>query len=82
MKALGPRFSFYAGFVVGIFTLYAFMRQVGFEKSLSTQQLGSSAQIHDHQLEDENKIWKKEGSALFNLKHPHHIGMFGLYPEM
>lgn len=73
MKALGSRFSFYAGFVVGTFTLYVFLRQVWFEKS---QQVTGLEKLTDYQqqLEEEEKIWKKERSALFNLKHPHHTG--------
>ncbi|XP_078104508.1 glycoprotein-N-acetylgalactosamine 3-beta-galactosyltransferase 1-B [Sander vitreus] len=76
MKALGSRFSFCAGFAVGTFTLYVFLRQVGFEKTLSAQQASSFDNVHDYQqqLEEEKTIWKKERSALFNLKHPHHIG--------
>lgn len=76
MKALGSRFSFYAGFVVGTFTLYVFLRQVWFEKSLSAQPANSLEKLHEYQqqLEEEEKIWKKERSALFNLKHPHHTG--------
>lgn len=76
MKALGSRFSFYAGFVVGTFTLYVFLRQVWFERSLSVQQATSLDKLRDYQqqLEEEEKIWKKERSALFNLKHPHHTG--------
>ncbi|XP_069564357.1 glycoprotein-N-acetylgalactosamine 3-beta-galactosyltransferase 1-B [Brachyistius frenatus] len=72
MKALGTRFSFYAGFAVGTFTLYVFLRQMWFEKTASAQQAGGFINVHE--LEDERKIWKKERSALFNLKHPHHIG--------
>lgn len=75
MKALGSRFSFSAGFAVGILTLYLFLRQVWFERSV-TPQHGSFDELHDHQrqLEEEEKIWKKERSALFNLQHPHHTG--------
>ena len=76
MKALGSRFSFYAGFVVGTFTLYVFLRQVWFERALPAQQAISPDNVHDYQkqLEDDLKTWKKERSALFNLKHPHHTG--------
>lgn len=74
MKALGSRFSFLAGFVVGTFTLYVFLRQIWFEKSVGAQQPGGF-NLHDHQQQlEEEKIWKKEKSALFNLKHPHHSG--------
>lgn len=75
MKALGSRFSFYAGFVVGTFTLYVFLRQVWFERNLSAQHASSLDKLRDQQMvEEEEKIWKKERSALFNLKHPHHTG--------
>lgn len=75
MKALGSRFSFYAGFVVGTFTLYVFLRQVWFERNLSAQRASSLDKLRDQQMvEEEEKIWKKERSALFNLKHPHHTG--------
>ncbi|XP_013864569.1 glycoprotein-N-acetylgalactosamine 3-beta-galactosyltransferase 1-B [Austrofundulus limnaeus] len=69
MKALGSKFSFYAGFVVGTFMLYVFLRQIWFESA--AQQ--SLVKHHDpQQLEEEE--WKKDRSALFRLKHPHHIG--------
>ncbi|XP_041639045.1 glycoprotein-N-acetylgalactosamine 3-beta-galactosyltransferase 1-B-like [Cheilinus undulatus] len=76
MKALGSRFSFYAGFVVGTFTLYVFLRQVWFERAMSIQQPNSLNKPRDRQEQvvEETKIWKKERSALFNLKHPHHTG--------
>lgn len=75
MKALGSRFSFYAGFVVGTFTLYVFLRQVWYERTLSAQS-SSYDKIHDYQLrlEQDRKVWKKDRSALFNLEHPHHKG--------
>lgn len=76
MKALGSRFSFYAGFVVGTFTLYVFLRQMWFARTLLDQQASSYVKLqgHQQQLEAERNIWKKERSALFNLKHPHHLG--------
>lgn len=76
MKALGSRFSFYAGFVVGTFTLYVFLRPVWFDRSLSAPRTGGFDKLHDYQvqLDEERKVWKKERSALFNLKHPHHKG--------
>ena len=81
MKALGSRFSFYAGFVVGTFTLYVFLRQVWFERSSSVQYAADLERSQDDQLqlEEEAKIWKKERSALFNLKHPHHKGAKNVY---
>lgn len=76
MKALASRFSFYAGFLVGTFTLYVFLRQVWFEKSFSAHHPnGLDKPVDDlHEIEEERKVWKKERSALFNLKHPHHKG--------
>lgn len=76
MKALGSRFSFYAGFVVGTFTLYVFLRQLWLEKTLSEQRAGGFEKLHERQqqLEEERTMWKKERSALFSLKHPHHTG--------
>ncbi|XP_053724102.1 glycoprotein-N-acetylgalactosamine 3-beta-galactosyltransferase 1-B-like [Synchiropus splendidus] len=71
MKALGSRFSFYAGFAVGTFTLYVFLRQMWFERSM---QANSFDRHHDSMLEEDDKNWKKERSALFNLQHPHHTG--------
>ncbi|XP_034079603.1 glycoprotein-N-acetylgalactosamine 3-beta-galactosyltransferase 1-B [Gymnodraco acuticeps] len=74
MKAIGSRLSFCAGFAVGTLTLYVFLRQVWLEKTLSTQQsdkfLDNQQQLND----EDTKVWKKERSALFNLKHPHHTG--------
>lgn len=76
MKALGSRFCFYAGFVVGTFTLYVFLRQVWFERTLTGQHVSVSnpLQVNVHHPEDESNMWKKDGSALLNLKHPHHTG--------
>ncbi|XP_026162705.1 glycoprotein-N-acetylgalactosamine 3-beta-galactosyltransferase 1-B [Mastacembelus armatus] len=77
MKALGSRLSFCVGFVVGILTLYVFLRQMWFERSWSVRQGSSLDKLHDSQktqLEDEKEIWKKERSVLFNLKHPHLTG--------
>lgn len=76
MKALGARFAFYVGFVVGTCTLYVLLRQVGF-----TRNVGSAGpEVHKESLmemiEEENKNWKKERSALFNLNHPHHTGKY------
>uniref|UniRef100_A0A3Q3XN63 N-acetylgalactosaminide beta-1,3-galactosyltransferase n=1 Tax=Mola mola TaxID=94237 RepID=A0A3Q3XN63_MOLML len=76
MKALGSRLSFYVGFLVGTLTLYLFLRQLWFEKSLIEQRQGKLRE-YQQQLEEDDKIWKKERSALFNLKHPHHTGEDG-----
>uniref|UniRef100_A0A8C6UJP7 N-acetylgalactosaminide beta-1,3-galactosyltransferase n=1 Tax=Neogobius melanostomus TaxID=47308 RepID=A0A8C6UJP7_9GOBI len=75
MKALCSRFSFYAGFVVGTFTLYVFLRQVWYERSVPVRS-SNYDKIHDYQLrlEQDRKVWKKDRSALFNLEHPHRKG--------
>lgn len=70
MKVLGSRFSFYVGFVVGTVTLYVFL---SFEKSFFPQRVSSLDKLRQ-QLEEDEKVWKKDRSALFNLKHPHHTG--------
>lgn len=77
MKVLGSRFSFYVGFVVGTVTLYVFLRQVRFEKSFFPQRAEKLRQ----QVEEDEKVWKKDRSALFNLKHPHHTGVSHVVPE-
>ncbi|XP_019942230.1 glycoprotein-N-acetylgalactosamine 3-beta-galactosyltransferase 1-B [Paralichthys olivaceus] len=74
MKTLGSRFFFVAGFVVGTFILYMFLGQVWFERQAIAFNARSDYQ---QELEEERKIWKKERSALFNLKHPHHKGEDG-----
>lgn len=79
MKVLGSRFSFYVGFVVGTVTLYVFLRQVRFEKSFFSQRVSSLDKLRQ-QLEEDEKVWKKDRSALFNLKHPHHTGVSHLVP--
>ncbi|KAL7891401.1 hypothetical protein AOLI_G00008770 [Acnodon oligacanthus] len=74
MKALGARSSFYVGFVVGTCTLYVFLHQVWFAINLSPQQPEQLEKITEERkmLEEEEKNWKKDKSALFNLNHPHH----------
>ncbi|XP_026851701.1 glycoprotein-N-acetylgalactosamine 3-beta-galactosyltransferase 1-B [Electrophorus electricus] len=67
MKALGPRSSFYVGFLVGTCSLYVFLHQVWFARNLSPQK--NTEEIKENEEEDKN--WKKERSALFNLNHPH-----------
>lgn len=76
MKVLGSRFSFYFGFVVGTVTLYVFLCQVWFEKSFLSRNGFSLDNLREYQqqLEEDEMVWKKERSALFNLKHPHHTG--------
>ncbi|KAL6457993.1 hypothetical protein MHYP_G00332230 [Metynnis hypsauchen] len=74
MKALGARSSFYVGFVVGTCTLYVFLHQVWFARNFSPQQPEELEKMTEERkmLEEEEKNWKKEKSALFNLNHPHH----------
>ncbi|XP_017575759.1 glycoprotein-N-acetylgalactosamine 3-beta-galactosyltransferase 1-B [Pygocentrus nattereri] len=74
MKALGARSSFYVGFVVGTCTLYVFLHQVWFARNFSPQQPEELEKMAEERkmLEEEEKNWKKEKSALFNLNHPHH----------
>ncbi|XP_061749562.1 glycoprotein-N-acetylgalactosamine 3-beta-galactosyltransferase 1-B-like [Nerophis ophidion] len=68
------RISFCAGFVFGGFMLYLFLRQIGFQKTFSGPLFSGSGRHLDHQQQEleEQKVWKKNGSALLNLKHPHH----------
>lgn len=80
MKVLGSRVSFYVGFVVGTLALYVFLRQARFEKSFFAQRASSLDKLRQ-QLEEEAKVWKKDRSALFNLKHPHHTGVSHVVPE-
>ncbi|XP_077430094.1 glycoprotein-N-acetylgalactosamine 3-beta-galactosyltransferase 1-B [Vanacampus margaritifer] len=79
MKSPAPRISFCVGFLVGFFTLYLFLRLVGFDKNFSVQPISKWVEQYNHHLqqeedEEEDSRWKKERSALFNLKHPHHSG--------
>lgn len=80
MKILGSKISFYVGFMVGTVTLYVFLRQVRIEKSFFTQRASSLDELRQH-LEEDEKVWKKDRSALFNLKHPHHTGVSHVIPE-
>ncbi|XP_054640934.1 glycoprotein-N-acetylgalactosamine 3-beta-galactosyltransferase 1-B isoform X2 [Dunckerocampus dactyliophorus] len=70
MKATAPRVSFCAGFVVGSFMLYVYLRPLSLTHTFSS----SFGEHHDHQQQqlEDDEVWKKERSALFNLKHPHH----------
>ncbi|XP_034440945.1 glycoprotein-N-acetylgalactosamine 3-beta-galactosyltransferase 1-B [Hippoglossus hippoglossus] len=77
MPSVGSRFFFSSGFVVGTITLYVFLRQVWFETGLSAPQAINSVRDYQLELAEERKIWKKERSALFNLKHPHQKGEDG-----
>ncbi|XP_061146736.1 glycoprotein-N-acetylgalactosamine 3-beta-galactosyltransferase 1-B [Syngnathus typhle] len=72
MKFPVSRISFCVGFLVGFFMLYLFQGQVGFNKNFSVQPIGKLVLDHQHEQHEEDSRWKKERSALFNLKHPHH----------
>lgn len=76
MKALGARSAFYVGFLVGTCSLYLLLSQVGFKRNLGSHELETHEKSLRKMIEDENKNWKKERSALFNLNHPHHTGKY------
>ncbi|XP_061893676.1 glycoprotein-N-acetylgalactosamine 3-beta-galactosyltransferase 1-B-like isoform X3 [Entelurus aequoreus] len=65
------RISFCVGFVFGGFMVHIFLWQAFFTNTFYVELASGSGKLLDHQLE-EQKVWKKNGSALFNLKHPHH----------
>jgi len=75
MKALGPRSAFYVGFVVGTCSLYLLLTQVGLTRNFGSHHNEAHVKSLLEMIEDENKNWKKERSALFNLNHPHHTGI-------
>lgn len=69
---MGSRWCFLAGFVVGTATLFVLLGQkLPGLRGLSSEQLRL-------QRQEEEKVWKKERSALFNLEHPHHSGQRSL----
>ncbi|KAJ8369915.1 hypothetical protein SKAU_G00099430 [Synaphobranchus kaupii] len=70
MKALSSKCAFYLGFLVGTCSLYFFLRQVWFERSLALALDVSATSEED--VTGQN--WKVEGSALINLNHPHQTG--------
>lgn len=76
MKALGARSAFYVGFVVGTCSLYLLLSQVGFTRNLGSRKTEAHVESLLEMIEEENKNWKKERSALFNLNHPHHTGNY------
>lgn len=72
---MGSRWCFLAGFVVGTVTLYVFLRQVWLDRNMSVLRASTLEKLQKQQAaEEEEKVWKKERSALFNLQHPHHSG--------
>nr|XP_055068928.1 glycoprotein-N-acetylgalactosamine 3-beta-galactosyltransferase 1-B [Misgurnus anguillicaudatus] len=72
MKALGARSAFYVGFFVGTCSLYLFLRQVGYTLNQGSTVPEADLKSLKKLIDDENKNWKKERLALFNLNHPHH----------
>ncbi len=78
MKVLGARYTFYVGFVVGACTLYVLLRQVGFTRNLGSVETEAHEKSLLEMIQEENKNWKKERSALFNLNHPHHTGKYNV----
>ncbi|XP_077054491.1 glycoprotein-N-acetylgalactosamine 3-beta-galactosyltransferase 1-B [Siphateles boraxobius] len=77
MKALGARSAFYVGFLVGTCSLYLLLSQVGFTRNLGSRENEAHVKSLLEMIAEENKNWKKERSALFNLNHPHHTGEDG-----
>lgn len=70
MKGLCSRSSFYVGFLVGTCSLYIILQQAWYSQIFYPR----SDEADLRRLEEEQKNWKKEKSALFNINHPHHIG--------
>ncbi|XP_062314527.1 glycoprotein-N-acetylgalactosamine 3-beta-galactosyltransferase 1-A [Osmerus eperlanus] len=74
MKGLSSRCAFCLGFLVGTLSLHFFLRQVWFERSfpvLAELQESPAATV-ERQASGSHR-WRKEGAALVNLHHPHHI---------
>lgn len=77
MKALCARSAFFVGFLVGTCSLYMLLSQVGLARNSRSREHEAQAKSLLEMIEEENKNWKKERSALFNLNHPHHTGEDG-----
>ncbi|XP_030632887.1 glycoprotein-N-acetylgalactosamine 3-beta-galactosyltransferase 1-B [Chanos chanos] len=79
MTGMGSRLAFYVGFLVGTVSLYMFLRQVWFAQNYGRHRHESGELTSEELrlLDEEEKNWKKERSALFNLNHPHHTGEDG-----
>ncbi|XP_026223560.1 glycoprotein-N-acetylgalactosamine 3-beta-galactosyltransferase 1-A [Anabas testudineus] len=71
MKGPSSRWAFCLGFLVGAGSLYFFLCQVWFERSFPVL---SEAQEKESAAGERPTSWRKEGSALINLLHPHHTG--------
>lgn len=69
MKVSSSRLAFTLGFLVGMCCVYVYLRQVWFERSYPVL---TEAQEKGTVFVDKLTNWKKHGSALVNLIHPHH----------
>ncbi|XP_070825562.1 glycoprotein-N-acetylgalactosamine 3-beta-galactosyltransferase 1-A [Chaetodon trifascialis] len=69
MKSSSSRWAFSLGFLVGVVSIYFFLRQVWFERSYPVL---SETQEKATAVGESPTSWKKEGAALINLLHPHH----------
>lgn len=72
MKGSSSRLTFSLGFLVGACSIYFFLHQVWFERSYPVL---SEAQEKAAAAGETPTSWRKEGSALINLLHPHHAGV-------
>ncbi|XP_017336005.1 glycoprotein-N-acetylgalactosamine 3-beta-galactosyltransferase 1-B [Ictalurus punctatus] len=70
VKGLCSRSSFFVGFLVGTCSLYMILQQAWFLQNANLRH----EDVEVRRLVEEQKNWRKEKSALFNLNHPHHIG--------
>ncbi|XP_070963358.1 glycoprotein-N-acetylgalactosamine 3-beta-galactosyltransferase 1-B-like [Oncorhynchus clarkii lewisi] len=74
MKGLSAsRFCFYLGFVVGTLSLYLFLRQLWFERSMELPVLGGVQSSSVAAVAEERQA-SVERAALINLNVPHHTG--------
>ncbi|KAF7711976.1 glycoprotein-N-acetylgalactosamine 3-beta-galactosyltransferase 1-B [Silurus meridionalis] len=78
IKGLCSRSSFYVGFLVGTCFLYMILNQAVFSHNVSLKHDSVVPSSPGHQ---ENKHWRKEKSALYNIDHPHHIDEDGVLAD-
>ncbi|KAK7916192.1 hypothetical protein WMY93_011953 [Mugilogobius chulae] len=71
MKGSSSRWAFTLGFLIGSCCVYLYLHQVWFERSYPVL---TEAQEKGTVFKDKLTNWKKHGSALVNLLHPHHTG--------
>lgn len=69
MTSSSSRWAFSLGFLVGALSIYFFLRQVWFERSFPVL---SEAQEKATVGGEKPSNWKKDGTALINLLHPHY----------